>query len=57
MARRAGKLREELAALDQEIGTAPPSGRQMHKAIPVAIAFGPVQFWRNDLVCLQPRYP
>ena len=39
MARRAGKLREELAALDQEIGTAPPSGRQMHKAIPVAIAF------------------
>ncbi|MEC8171926.1 MAG: hypothetical protein VX090_00960, partial [Pseudomonadota bacterium] len=39
MARRADKLREELAALDQEIGTAPPSGRQMHKAIPVAIAF------------------
>ena len=39
MARRADKLREELAALDQEVGTAPPSGRQMHKAIPVAIAF------------------
>ncbi len=39
MARRADKLREELAALDQEIGTAPPSGRQMHKAIPVTIAF------------------
>ena len=39
MARRAGKLREELAALDQEIGTAPPSGHQMHKAIPVAIVF------------------
>ena len=40
MARRAGKLREELAALDQEIGTAPPSGRQMHKAI-----LWPLLFW------------
>ena len=39
MAQRADKLREELAVLDQEIGTAPSSGRQMHKAIPVAIAF------------------
>jgi len=39
MARRADKLREELAALDQEVGSPPAPGRQMHKAIPVAIAF------------------
>ena len=32
MARRADKLREELAALDHEIGTAPPSGRQEPRA-------------------------
>ena len=38
MARRADKLREELAPWTRRL-TAPPSGRQMHKAIPVAIAF------------------
>ena len=39
MARRADKLREELAALDQEVGSSPVPGRQMHKVLPVAIAF------------------
>ena len=39
MARRADKLREELAALDQEVGSTPVPGRQMHKVLPLAIAF------------------
>ena len=39
MARRADKLHEELAALDQEVGSTPVPGRQMHKVLPVAIAF------------------
>ena len=39
MALRADKLRQELAALDQEVGSAPSPGRQMHRVIPVTIAF------------------
>ena len=39
MARRADNLREELAALDQEVGSNPVPGRQMHKVLPLAIAF------------------
>lgn len=38
MARRSDNLREELAALDKEVGPAPTATRRMHKAVPIAIS-------------------
>ncbi len=39
MARRADKLREELATLDQEVGSRQLPSRQIHRVIPVTVAF------------------
>ena len=39
MARRADKLREELATFDQEVGSRQLPSRQIHKVLPVTVAF------------------